>query len=219
MTDGVSVKVWVVVLGLVTVIPTAAAAQPAGAAPRISVGAGAGIAFPFHGDFDFTPWAWDADVRIGLSRRLMFEAAVGEWRHTATRVEHGVPALGASGPIGTFGRLEQSTRRVQRAWQVNMLATGRAGRVRVFGGGGVGLLQHDRRFRQTIEDCSPSVINLCGSTSNTFHNMSGSAQGVGGADVVITGPLAAYGQARFIVPMTDPAGADLRITAGMRWGR
>jgi hypothetical protein len=217
MTDRVHVGLCLLLFGLVTSIP--AAAQTADdAAPRISIGAGAGIAFPFHGDFDFTPWAWDADVRIGLSRRLMLEAAVGEWRHTVTRVENDVPALGASGPIGTFGRLEQSTRRVQRAMHVNMLARASAGRVRVFGGGGVGLLQHDRRFRQTIEGCSAGVANLCGSTENTFHNISGSVQGVGGADVVITGPFSAYGLARFTVPMTDPGGAELRLIGGIRWG-
>ena len=30
-----------------------------------------------------------------------------------------------------------------------------------YGGGGVGLLQHHRRFRQTIEDCSAAVASVC----------------------------------------------------------
>lgn len=214
--DGV--RICIAVFGLVAAVSRSAAAQPADSAPRVLVGAGGGIAFPFHGDFDFTPWAWDADVRIALSRRLLFEAFVGEWRRTETTVQQNVIAQDITGPIGTSGRLEQATRRVQRAMQVNMLVSGGVGRVRLFGGGGVGLLQHNRRVRQTIEDCSPSVASSCGSTENTFSNISGSVQGVGGADIGITGPLSAYGQARLTVPTSDPAGTDLRVSAGIRVG-
>jgi hypothetical protein len=194
------------------------AAQSTEPAPRVSVGAGAGLAFPFHGDFDFNAGAWEADVRIALSPRLFFEAAIGEWRHTETFVQQDVPAQGINGPIGTFGRVEHSRRRVQRSMQANMLVTGGIGRVRLFGGGGVGLLQHQRRSRQTIEDCSASVADICGSSESTFSNISGAVQAVGGAEVGIAGPLSAYGQARFIVPITDPGGADLRVTAGIRVG-
>ena len=46
--------------------------------PRVAIGAGAGMAVPFHGDFDFTPWAWDADIRSAMSRRVLLEVTVGD---------------------------------------------------------------------------------------------------------------------------------------------
>jgi hypothetical protein len=206
-----------IVVGLLAVSPTVVVAQTAASTPRVSVGAGVGLAFPFHGDFDFTAGAWDADVRLALSRHTVFEAAVGEWRHTETSVRENVTVQAVSGPPGTVGRVEQSTRRVQRAIQVNLLGTGVLGRVRVVGGGGVGLLQHDRRFRQSIEDCSAGVADVCGSTESTFSNIAGSAQAVGGVDIRVAGSSSVYGQARFIVSMRDPAGSDLRVTTGARW--
>lgn len=100
--------------------------------------------------------------------------------------------------------------------QVNVLVRDTAGRRRLAAGGGVGLLQFDRRTRQVTEGCSPEVS--CGSFESKFSNSSGSAQAVGGLEVALAGGLAVHGQVRFVVPMTDPAGSDLRVTAGLRWG-
>jgi hypothetical protein len=83
-------------------------------------------------------------------------------------------------------------------------------------GGGVGLLQHLRRTQTVTTDCTPGVT--CGSFESTFSNASGSAQAVGGAELRLTRPLALYGDVRFVVPFTDPAGSDLRVTSGLRWG-
>jgi hypothetical protein len=203
-------------LGLLVALPTETRAQPADP-PRISVGAGAGVAFPFHADFGFTAWAWDADLRIALSRRLLIEAAVGEWRRAETRIEHNWTVQTVTGAAGTVGRLEESTRHVQRSWQGNVLVTGALDRVRLVIGGGAGVLQYSRRFQMTVEDCSAGVVDLCGSTASTFSNLSPSLQGVGGADVGVTGALSAYGQLRIVIPVNDPGGSDLRITAGVRW--
>jgi hypothetical protein len=194
-------------------MPVVAAAQPATAVARVSLGAGAGVAVPFHGDFDFTAWAWEADLRLALSPRLIFEVAAGDWRHTETRTATNIQT---TPPPGVIGRLEQTTSRVQRSWQANMLLAGGFGRVRLTGGGGVGFLQHNRRTETTTEDCSLGAS--CGTFASSFSNVSGAAQAVGGAEVRMTGTVAIYGQARLIVPMTDPGGSDLRITGGLRWG-
>ena len=197
--------------GALVLVPRIAAAQE-DSTPRVSVGAGAGVAFPFHGDFDFTPWAWDADVRIAMSPHVLFEVAVGEWRHTDSLVRQNIPVTPGG---GTIGRLEQSTTRAQRSLEANVLFTGARGRVRTNVGGGIGLLQHHRDTSHVTADCSPGTS--CGSFESAFSNVSGSAQAVGGAEVRLAGGLALYGQVRFVVPFADPGGSDLRATTGLRW--
>lgn len=210
---------WWLMCGVLAFTPTVAMAQEAGDPPRVSVGAGAGAAFPFHGDFDFNAWAWDADVRLALSRHTLFEVSGGDWRHSETTVATNIGVLASTGASGTIGRLEESTVRVQRALHASLLATGSVGRVRLFGGGGVGLLRHHRRYRQTIDDCSANVVNVCGTSDTTRSNISTSVQGSGGVDVSLTRSFSFYGLGRLTVPMTDPAGADLRIIGGIRWGQ
>lgn len=200
-----------IVLGALVLLPGLAEAQPY-ATPRVAIGAGGGVAFPLHGDFDFTPWAWEADARVALSRHVLFEVAVGEWRRSETRV---VENIQLTMPAGVIGRLETTTTRVQRTWQANLLFTGASGRVRVTGGGGVGVLQHERETRQVLSDCSSGVA--CNASGSEFSNGSGSAQVLGGTEVRLAGGLAVYGQVRFIVPMTDPGGSDFRVTSGVRW--
>ena len=202
-----------ILFGATLILSDAAAAQSQDPLPRVSVGAGAGVAFPLHGDFDFTPWAWDADVRLAISRHVLVEVAVGEWRHSESTVLENIPV---TPPPGMIGRLEGSTTRVQRSSQLNVLFRGAAGRVRITGGGGAGLLQHRRRTRQDVSGCSPGVS--CQSFESTFSNTSFAAQLVGGAEVVLGGGLAVYGQTRVVVPASDPGGSDVRVTAGVRWG-
>jgi hypothetical protein len=193
------------------IVPAIAAAQDT-APPRLSVGAGAGVALPFHGDFDFTPWAWEGMARVALSAHVLIEGMVGEWRHAETFLATDVPS-----PPGTIGRVAQTTRRTQRSWQVNILATRALGRLRVSGGGGVGVLQHERRTQTTASDCSPGVT--CGASESTASNAAGSLQGAGDVEARLAHGVAIFGQARLVVPTSDPAGADVRITAGLRWGR
>ena len=200
-------------LGAMLLLPGLATAQSSGPGPRLSLGAGAGVTFPLHGDFDFTPWAWDADVRLAVARRVLLEVAVGEWRHSESRVSENIPV---APPPGVIGRLEQKTTRVQRSSQVNVLATGAVGRVHITGGGGIGLLEHRRRTRQDVSGCPANIP--CQSFESTFSNTSFAAQLVGGAQVALAGGFAVYGQTRFIVPTNDPGGSDVRLTGGLRWG-
>lgn len=108
------------ILGAFVLLPGAVAAQGTDSVPRVAIGAGAGLALPFHGDFDFTPWAWDADLRVALARHALLEAAVGEWRHSETSVAQNIQV---TIPPGTIGRLERTTTRVQRILQANLLFT------------------------------------------------------------------------------------------------
>src|SRR5918994_6878476 len=124
-------------LAATLVLPGRAAGQSSDPGPRVSVGAGAGVAFPFHGDFDFTPWAWEADVRLAVARHVLFEVAVGEWRHSESSV---TLDISTSVPQGRIGRLEQKATRVQRSSQFNVLFRGAAGRVRFTAGGGAGVV-------------------------------------------------------------------------------
>lgn len=203
---------WVLLAALV-LTPGLASAQPSAPAPRVSIGGGLGFAVPFHGDLDFTPWAWEADVRLALSRRVVFEAVVGEWRHSDTMRARDIAV---SMPPGRIGRFDQTTTRVQRLVGANVLFSSGPRRVRFLAGGGLGLVQHERRTRQTTGDCSPGVS--CGSFESSFSNTSAAAQGVAGADVRLSARFAAYGQARLVVPTTDPGGSDLRVTTGLRVG-
>lgn len=216
---GVGVGVCGLVIGWTAANPAELRAQSAGGPPRVSVGVGGGVAVPFHGDFDFNAWAWDADVRFALSRHTLLEVSGGDWRHTETSVLTDVVVQTPPLPAGSFGRLEQSTVRVQRAVHASLLGTGSVGRVRLSGGGGVGLLGHNRRFRQTTEGCSGSLVDACGTLENTFSSISTSIQGSGGADVNLTDAFSVYGLARLTLPMTDPAGLELRWIAGLRWRR
>jgi hypothetical protein len=99
---------------------------------------------------------------------------------------------------------------------VNVLATRAIGRLRVSGGGGVGILQHERRTQTTASDCSPGVT--CGA-SESASTASGALQGAGDVEARLAHGAAIFGQARLVVPMSDPAGSDMRITAGLRWER
>jgi hypothetical protein len=200
-----------VVLVVFALVPAAAAAQSTDA-PRVSIGAGAGVVFPYHGDFDFTPWAWDADFRVAMARRMVLEIATGEWRHSATSITENIVL---TPPPGVVGRLERTTRQAGRMLQVNVLFSGATGRVRVNAGGGIGLLQHQRRTQAITSNCSAGVP--CGSSAWDFSRTAGTAQAVGGLEVGLGGGFAAQGHARFIVAMTDPGGSELRVTAGVRW--
>jgi hypothetical protein len=178
----------------------------------VAIAAGAGIAFPLHGDLVFTPWAWEADLRVALARRGLLELAAGEWRHSTSRV---VEHIHVTPPPGTIGRFEQTTGRTQRMLQANLLFRDTTGRLHVTAGGGVGLLQHRRRTRTVTSGCAAEVS--CGTTDASFTNASGTAQAMGGLEVALMSGLAAYGQARLLVNMRDVGGSETRITAGLRW--
>jgi hypothetical protein len=201
-----------VLLVAFALLPATAGAQST-ESPRVSIGAGAGVAFPYHGDYNFTPWAWDADLRIRMSRRVMLEVAAGEWRHDETNVYEDLPY--GVGP-GRIGRLEQTSSRQMQMAQANVLFRGGGARVAALAGGGVGVLNNKRQTRSLSTGCSPGPV--CGDFRSEFSRAMGTAQGVGGIEVRISGGLYAHGNARFIVPLEDAGSMELRLTAGLRWG-
>lgn len=200
-------------LAMLALFPRAAAAQYTDEAPRVSAGAGLGIAVPYHGDFDFTPWAWDADVRIRMSRRVMLEVAVGEWRHEQTDVYAEIPYGVGQGRIG---QLETSTSRQMQMAQVNVLARLGSARIAAVLGGGAGILNHERQTRSLSTGCTGGAV--CGDFRSEFSRGMGTGQGVGGIEARIAGGLYAQANGRFIVPFDDPGGMELRLTVGGRWG-
>lgn len=204
-------KDWTVGVLLVMALtaPGEAAAQ-GDRPPRLSIGAAAGAAVPFHADLDFTPWAWEADVRVPLSRAAMFEVTVGEWRWNQTIHTTDIRAT----PPGVIDELTRRTIRSGRSAQANILAVIPAGRVRLVAGGGVGLLVHHRRTMTTAEGCSGGAA--CGTFESVATRTDGSVQGVGGVTVRLSSLLAVYGQGRVLVPMRDPGASELRLTMGVR---
>ncbi len=198
-------------IGLLFALPTTAAAQSSTPPPRVSFGAGIGVAVPAYEDMNATPRAWEADVRLAMARHLLFEVAIGEWRHSETDVTHNLPVNG-----GVIGRLEETTTRRERTMQANLLGTGAHGRVRFTAGGGVGFLEYHRQFRQEATECSPQV--RCGAYESPFSSSSMTVQGVGGVEVRLAGELAAYGQVRLTIPLPDPSGGGVRVMTGVRWG-
>ena len=198
-------------IGLLLALPSTAAAQSSNPPPRVSFGAGVGVAVPAYEDMNATPPAWEADVRLALTKHLLFEGVIGEWRHSATNVRYNLPVTG-----GVIGRLEETTTRRERTMQANLLATGAQGRVRFSGGGGVGFLDYDRQFRQETTECPPQI--KCGAYDAPFSGSSMTVQGVGGVDVRLVGGLAVYGQVRLTIPVPDPSGGGVRFMTGVRWG-
>ena len=180
--------------------------------PRVSVGAGVGFATPFHADLDFTARAWEADVRLAMSRHLLLEVAAGDWRHGESIVRQDIPVTPGGGVIGRF---EETTTRVQRSVSTNVLFTSARGRVRMTTGGGAGFVQFTRQSRQLTSECTPQV--QCGPFESSVSNLTFGAQIAGGAEVGLAGGVALYGQMRLVVPVSDPGGSDLRVTTGLRW--
>lgn len=210
MTRSTSAR-WVL-WSVLLLLPAGVSAQPVWPAPRVAIAAGTGVALPFHGDLDFTPWTWESDLRLRMSRPVWFEVAAGEWRSTEVNVTTNLPS---AMPPHVIERAEHRTSRATRMVQGNLLFGGRVGRVGATVGGGVGLLQHARRVRTTLDGCPSGVT--CGTFETNRSQVSGTIQAVGGADVLIVRGAAVYAQGRLIVPMRDPGSSELRLTGGLRW--
>jgi hypothetical protein len=190
-------------------LPVTAAAQTR--TPRLSAGAAAGAAFPWDGDLDFTAGAWQIDGRAGLSSRVLLDVAFDGWRHARTTTYMDVPG----GLAGGIARIEQTTRDRQDLWQVDMLATASAGRLRLAAGGGVGFLRYTRRTETNTSGCTAGVP--CGMFESTSSDVAGTVQAVGDLDARLAGRLDAFGQTRIVIPLTDPGSGDVRVLAGVRW--
>jgi hypothetical protein len=206
---------------LVTLATTVLALSPLTAAaqdsqPRLTAAAAGGLATPFHGDFDFTARSWELSLRGQTAAHLAIEVFFEQWQHTDREVFLNRDIQGPNGFLGRVGRIEQSTRYTMRTAGVNGLATGRAGRVTFAGGGGIGLLDYDRRFAQATTGCEPSVAHLCNATGNTFTSNGVTAQGVAEVDVAVAPRIQAFGRYLLIVPTSDPGFGHAAVLAGVR---
>jgi hypothetical protein len=133
--------------------------------PGISVAAGAGSADPLHSDFAFRALAWSVDVRVGRSPHVMIEGVANGWHHVEESVRLNQTIQGPTGIIGVIGRLTQRTGRDISYVGVNLLGTGAAGRVRLNGGAGAGLMFSRRNFSQVVVDCVSRRVRRCASRS------------------------------------------------------
>jgi hypothetical protein len=184
--------------------------------PRVTLGGGGGIATPFHADFDFTAGEWQASVRVAMSEHLMLEGFVSAWRHSSSTERVNQLVSGPGGPIGRVGRIETVSQRTVRIVGANLLGRGTIGRVSVYGGGGIGIWNMDRRYTQTSSGCEPAAQHLCNTFESPFSSGTLSAQALVGLDVAITSRVAAFGQFQITAPAPDIAAGHGSVTGGIR---
>lgn len=184
--------------------------------PRLSIAGGAGVALPLHADLDFTPSEWQVSFRGRFSRHFALEGFLSDWRHDATRVLINQSIEGPTGFLGRVGRIEETTSHDVRVVGVNALATGSRGRVTIAGGGGIGILLFDRRFRQTSTGCNAGTTALCGTFENTFTNDSETVQGVVDIDVAVTRRLSGFGRYQVVLPLRDIGFGHGSVAGGVR---
>lgn len=195
-------------------VPSVAGAQDAH--PRLTLAAGGGVAVPFHGDFDFNAKAWEASVRGAIAPHVTIEGFFEEWQHENGSVLIDQAIQGPAGFLGRVSRVEQSTRYRMRTAGVNALATGGSGRVSFFGGGGIGLLEYDRRYSSTASGCDAGTAQICRSSGNTFASESFTVQGVAEMDVAVAPRVQVFGRYMFVVPTSDPGFGHGTLGGGVR---
>jgi hypothetical protein len=183
--------------------------------PPLTIGGGIGIANPLHGDFDFLAGTWTASLRVPLSTRVLVDTSVSQWGRTRTEVRTDVQLLGPAGPIGFVDRLTQETRHRRTSIAVSVLGTGGDG-VRVTVGGGAGIYDYRRRFRQTLEGCVAPHPLTCQDAEMTFTSVRFGVQGI--AEIASgRGRLRPFGQFRFDVPdIGDGGSASVSVFGGVQ---
>jgi hypothetical protein len=184
--------------------------------PGISVAAGAGSADPLHGDFAFRALAWGIDVRVGRSPHVMIEGVANGWHHVEESIRLNQPIQGPSGVIGVIGRLTQRTGRDISYVGVNLLGTGAAGRLRLNGGAGAGLMFFRRNFSQVVVDCVSASPQVCQSFATRDRDTTLGLQATGGADVSVAAHFGVFGQVRASLPYDDPGSGDVSVIVGLR---
>ena len=210
----VRIQLFAVLIPLLTALPASAQSS----VPVVSVGVAAGVAFPFHADFDFTAAAWEATVRVRSSSHMTFEVLWQQWWHSDTEVFLDVPIQTSTGSVGRVDQITQTTGRRMSDLGVNVLGRQDVGRVSVFGGGGVGIRTFRRVFDRTLTGCSSSLAGSCEPTTNVFRNADFVFLAGGGMDWRIASHIAGSVDVRLGVPVSDAAGGDLRVVAGVRIG-
>jgi hypothetical protein len=183
---------------------------------RLTASVAAGVAAPFHSDLGFTAPEWQLAVRTRVANHASMELFFEEWRHAADTVFPNVPLQGVTGVLGRVGEIRTRTAYTTRAVGWNVLLHGGTRRLTAYGGGGPGYVVFNRRFTQTLNDCTASDPRICQGFENRHDAGSFTTQFVGGAEVAISSRLAAFGQVQVAVPLEDPGSSHSSTTGGIR---
>jgi hypothetical protein len=210
--------------GMKTVIAVAASALsllPAAARgqdvpPRLSVAAGVGIANPLHADFDFTAREWHLSTRASMSSHLAIEGFYDDWEHAEDDVLLNQAIQGPTGFLGRVERVELVTTHRMRTLGVNVVATGGSSRVTFSGGGGIGVLAYNRRFKTSATGCDAAVAHVCGATENRFSSGDFTAQGVAEVDVAVARCVQLFARSLIVVAVSDPGFGHSSLGGGVR---
>lgn len=200
-------------------VPAVAHAQTGPSDERaVSVYGGVGELTLYRGDLDVrNAFGGEAGVRARLSERVQVDVSFGQFRNRKSFTAFDVPLSSATMLVGRAERLDQRTERATSTADVVMVAGRRRGRVRVKGGGGVGLMVLGRTFRQMLSGCSAGATQFCsGETGTDFTSSSATAIGLGTVDVRLTPRFSVYGAGRFALVLRDVASSGLRVTGGVR---
>jgi hypothetical protein len=186
--------------------------------PALSVHGGVGELTLYRSDLDVrNAFGGEAGVRARLSERVRVDVSFGQFRDRTPFTAFDVPLSSPTTLLGRAERLDQRTDRTTSTADVVLVASGGRGRVRVAGGGGVGLMVLGRTFRQTLSGCSAGATQFCsGETRTDFTSSTGTAIGLGTVDVRVTPRLSIYGAGRFALVLRDVASSGLRVTGGVR---
>jgi hypothetical protein len=186
--------------------------------PAVSIYGGLGELTLYRGDLDVRDaLGGEVGVRWPLSERVRMDLSFGQFHNRESLTAFDVPLSSPTTLLGRADRLDQRTDHRSRTADVVVLATGGVGRVRVAGGGGVGLIVLARTFRQMLSGCSAGATQFCnGETRTDFTTSSVTGIGLGTVDIRLTSRVSVYGAGRFALVLRDVASSGLRVTGGVR---
>jgi Outer membrane protein beta-barrel domain len=190
-------RVWLAV-GLVMVFAnTAHARQDA----QLDVSGAAGYATSLHGDLDFGGAAVAATARVRMSAHVALEAQVGYWQHRERAT------------FRTSGKdvVETQTRHAFPSAIVSVVAVSdRHARIGPYGGAGVGMFYHSKRYQQSATSASPAY-------ERSDNRVTLGGELVGGVDVRVANRIKTFGEVRFdIQSFQDPGASSVRVLGGLR---
>ncbi len=201
-------------------VPGVAYAQGGSSAdPAVSIYGGLGELTLARGDLDVrNAFGGEAGVRWPLSERVRVDLSFAQFRNHQSLTAFDVPLSSPTTLIGRADRLDQRTDHTSSTADVVVLATGGTRRVRVAGGGGVGIIVLGRTFRQRLTGCSAGATQFCsGETGTDFTSTSATGLAVAVVDVRLTSRVSVYGGGRFVLVLRDIASSGLRVSGGLRF--